>query len=103
MAFLGDSFFQIPRPILREGFLNVEVIAGTKTLTASSSPYQSLSAAAPQNCLLPLLQDGIRYKILASGAANVVVKTSDGLTTVATLAPGDVADCICNGTVWVSF
>ena len=92
MAFLGDSFFQIPRPILREGFLNVEVIAGTKTLTASSSPYQSLSAAAPQTCLLPELKDGIRYKIISAGAANVVVKTSDNVTTIATLTPGDVAD-----------
>ena len=101
MAFSDKPFFKIPRTILRKGFLNVETIAATKTLTSIDSEVQILSAALVQDLILPSLLNGRYYKIKSTGAAAITVKDAAG-GTVVTLATGISSTVYCDGLVWVA-
>ena len=103
MAFSGKPFFQIPRPIRRKGFLNVETIIADKTLVAKDSAIQVLNGGGSDfNVNLPLELDGISYQILNSGGTNSLsVKNAAGTEQVS-LASGESSLLVCNGTVWVA-
>lgn len=80
---------------------NVATLSGTATLSlgkvggaAASPQFQVLNPnGSNRNVLLPALlgsNNGLWYVIRNSGTSgNLVVKSSDGVTTYATLAPGD--------------
>tara|TARA_R110000751_G_scaffold209341_1_gene313208 strand:+ start:6269 stop:6580 length:312 start_codon:yes stop_codon:yes gene_type:complete len=101
--FSGKPFFQIPRPIRRKGFLNVETIIGHKTLTARDSYIQVLDGGgSTRHVIMPLELDGISYQIKNNGATNnLLVKNAAG-STQATIAIGTSAILVCDGTVWVA-
>jgi len=101
MAFSGSPFFQIPRPIRRKGFLNVETIVAQKTLVSKDSEIQVLSAAVGRDVNLPALLDGLYYKVLASGVGTLTVKNAAG-STVVSLTTGNAAELYCDGVAWVA-
>ena len=104
MAFSGKPFFQIPRPIRRKGHLNIETLAGNKTLVHIDSQFQALDPdGSNRDILLPALLDGLRYDILHDGSANdLVIKTALGATSV-TLTFGQSATLVCDGVAWKKF
>jgi hypothetical protein len=106
MAFNGKSFFRIPRPILRPGFLNAETLADNKTLVVKDSQFQSLDPdGVSRDCILPAEKDGLRFDIknsASSGGFDIVVK-NDGGSTIVTLTDGLSSVVVCDGTNWVAF
>ena len=104
MAFSGKPYFQIPRPIRRKGFLNVETLAGTKTLVAKDSQFQALDPnGSNRDVLLPPELDGLRYDILHDGGANNLVISNDAGGNIVTLTTGQSATVVCDGSVWKKF
>ncbi len=104
MAFSGKPYFQIPRPIRRKGFLNVETLAGNKTLVAKDSQFQALDPdGSDRDIVLPAELDGLRYDILHTGGANNLVVKNDAASTIATLTTGQKATLVCDGTDWIAF
>ena len=100
--FSGKPFFQIPRPIRRKGFLNVETIVGHKTLTARDSYIQVLDGGAvTRHVILPLELDGISYQIKNNGSTNNILVKNAALSLVATIATGTSAIVVSDATQWV--
>ena len=104
MAFSGKPYFQIPRPIRRKGFLNVETLAGNKTLVAKDSQFQALNPnGSDRTIILPPELDGLRYDILHDGGANNIVVNNDAGATLATLTTGQSNTFVCDGSVWKKY
>lgn len=85
--------------------INVETLAGTKTLDQYSAYYQVLDPdGADRDVLLPPEEKWVATKINNNaGANNLVVKDDSGVTTVATLTPGDTKEFLCDETLsWVA-
>jgi len=101
--FSGKPFFQIPRPIRRKGFLNVETISGHKTLTARDSYLQVIDGqSTTRHIILPLELDGTSYHIKNNGSSNnLLVKNAAG-STVATIAVGNNLIVVSDATQWVA-
>ena len=104
MAFSGKPFFQIPRPIRRKGHLNIETLAGNKTLVHIDSQFQALDPnGSNRDILLPAELDGLRYDILHAGSANDLVISNDAGGNIVTLTFGQSATLVCDGTTWKKF
>ena len=103
MAFSGKPFFQIPRPIRRKGFLNVETIVANKTLTARDSYIQVLDGGAvTRHVILPPELDGIAYQIKNNSSTNNLLVKNDALSLVATVAIGTSVIVVSDATQWVA-
>jgi len=104
MTFSGKPFFQIPRPIRRKGHLNIETLAGIKTLVHIDSQFQALDPnGSNRTIILPALLDGLRYDILHDGSANdLVINTALGATLV-TLTTTQSATFVCDGVAWKKY
>ena len=101
--FSGKPFFQIPRPIRRQGFLNVETISGHKTLTARDSYIQVIDGqSVTRHVILPLELDGTSYHIKNNGSTNNILVKNAGGSTVATIAIGTSKIVVSDATQWVA-
>ena len=74
--------------------LRASVITGTEALTRHSAYWQSLSAAAPQDCTLPdatTLPGTSSWTVVvyASGAETITVKNNSTGDTIKAVAPGE--------------
>lgn len=84
--------------------VNVETLAGAKTLTTEDAKFQHLDPdGAGRDVTLPAEENnqGLTYRVLntASGANALTVKDDAGAT-VATVAQNEAANFICDGTSW---
>ncbi len=103
MQFSGKPFFQIPRPIRRAGHLNIETLAGNKTLVHKDSYFQVLDpSGSNRDIVLPAELDGLAYHIRNSGVANNLVVKDDGGATILSLAINEAAVFACDGTTWTA-
>lgn len=92
------GLFKSPAQIWYQGGMGVGVatLTGNRTLSGTSAHAQYLTASgADRSALLPALGPngaGQWFIVRNAGASNnILVKTSDGGTTIVTLAPGDWA------------
>jgi hypothetical protein len=103
MQFSGKPFFQIPRPIRRKGHLNIETMAGNKTLVHKDSYFQVLDPnGSDRDVVLPAELDGLAYHIRHSGSANSLNVKNDAGSVVLTLAANESAVYACDGTTWTA-
>lgn len=101
MAFKNDTPFQIRKHIALLNGVNVETIAGAKTLALESSTFQIINGGASDRDVgLPAETDGIWFWIKNSGASNALVVKDVGLSTIATVAVGEGALFVCDGASW---
>ena len=101
MAFNNEAPFQVRKHIALLKGVNIETITGDKTLTLSDSTYQILNGgASDRDVALPAETDGISFWITNSGASNSLVVKDDAAATIATVANGEGALFVCNGTAW---
>lgn len=101
MAFSNEAPFQVRKHIALLNGVNVETIAANKTLTLADSTFQILNGgASDRDVVLPAETDGIYFWITNSGASNGLVVKNDGASTIATVAFGEGALFVCNGTDW---
>jgi hypothetical protein len=101
MAFSNEAPFQVRKHIALLNGINVETIAADKTLTLADSTFQILNGGASDRDVdLPAETDGIYFWITNSGASNGLVVKNDGGSTIATVAFGEGALFVCNGTDW---
>lgn len=101
MAFNNEAPFQVRKHIALLKGVNIETITGDKTLTLSDSTYQILNGGASDRDVdLPAETDGISFWITNSGASNSLVVKDDAAATIATVANGEGALFVCNGTAW---
>jgi len=101
MAFSNEAPFQVRKHIALLNGVNVETIAGDKTLTLADSTFQILNGGASDRDVdLPAETDGIYFWITNSGGSNGLVVKNDGGSTIATVAFGEGALFVCNGTDW---
>lgn len=81
-------------------------LSGTYTISAlsPSTVYALDPDGAARNVVLPEAADGLWFKIVnkADAAENLVVKQSDGSTTVCTIGQNEQADVYCTGTTWAA-
>ena len=101
MAFSNEAPFQVRKHIALLNGVNVETIAADKTLTLADSTFQILNGGASDRDVdLPAETDGIYFWITNSGGSNGLVVKNDGGSTIATVALGEGALFVCNGTDW---
>ena len=101
MAFSNEAPFQVRKHIALLNGVNVETIAGDKTLTLADSTFQILNGGASDRDVdLPAETDGIYFWITNSGGSNGLVVKNAGGSTNATVAFGEGALFVCNGTDW---
>ena len=101
MAFNNEAPFQVRKHIALLKGVNIETITGDKTLTLSDSTDQILNGGASDRDVdLPAETDGISFWITNSGASNSLVVKDDAAATIATVANGEGALFVCNGTAW---
>jgi len=101
MAFNNEAPFQVRKHIALLNGVNVETIANDKTLVLSDSTYQVLNGgAADRTITLPAETDGIHFWVKNSGATNNLVVKNDAAATIATVAVGEGALVVCNGSAW---
>lgn len=84
---------------------NVQTLSGTKTLTVSDLPIQKLDPdGADRDVNLPAEASSTDLVFwifnMANGAGEDLVIKDDTPTTLATILPGNVALCSCDGTTW---
>lgn len=96
----------LPLFLAANGAHNVETLAAAKTLSTSEPHFQKLDAnGSSRNVDLPAeaTSDGLWFWIRnnTGGAFNLVVR-DDSPATIETLADGDQAIFICDGTTWES-
>lgn len=82
-------------------YVNTVVTTAT-TLTVASPTFVALSAAAPQDVVLPAeaLSAGRAFLVFSRGASSLVVKTP-GAVTIATVTTGTACWVACDGVTWV--
>ena len=85
------------------GYLNIETISDTKTLTDLSRRLQYLNPVGSQNVSLPAVsEDNPQFVIRnASASSDLVVKDSGG-DTIVTVSGGEVASLISTSAGWTS-
>lgn len=86
--------------------MNVETLAATKTLAVTDKFYQKLDpGGSARNVVLPTESSSVDldFQIInaADAAENLVVKASDGSTTIATINQNEEGIFVCDGTTWV--
>ena len=101
MAFNNEAPFQVRKHIALLNGVNIETITGDKTLVLSDSTYQIINGGASDRDIdLPAETDGISFWITNSGASNNLVVKDDAAATIATVANGEGALFVCDGTAW---
>lgn len=101
MAFNNEAPFQVRKHIALLKGVNIETISANKTLTLSDSTYQILNGGGSDyDVNLPAETDGISFWVTNSGASNSLVVKDDGAVTIATVAFGEGALFVCDGTAW---
>jgi hypothetical protein len=101
MAFSNDAPFRVRKHIQLINGVNVDTLIADATLTVASSTFQILDGgAADYDVNLPAEQDGIYFWITNAGATNNLVVKDDAAATIATVAAGEGALFVCNGTAW---
>ena len=101
MAFNNEAPFQVRKHIALLKGVNIETISANKTLTLSDSTYQILNGGGSDyDVNLPAETDGISFWVTNSGASNSLVVKDDGAATIATVAFGEGALFVCDGTAW---
>jgi hypothetical protein len=101
MAYNGKPFFRIPRPLLLDGGVEATIMSGDITLENKDSMFQILDAdGADREVILPAAKNGLIYGIKNDGSANNIVIKDAAATTIETLAFGEGALLVCNGTDW---
>ena len=84
---------------------NVETLSGNKTLTTSDLPVQKLDPdGSDRDVRLPAEGDSTDLPFfiynMANGAGEDLVIKDDTPATLATILPGNLAICHCDGTTW---
>ena len=95
---------KIPRAIQNQGGVRTATISANETWTHQSSTYQILNGGgSDRNLTLPAEEssDGIRYVVRNSGTTNNLVIKNDAAATIATLAPGEWTEVVCESSSWV--
>ena len=101
MAFNNEAPFQVRKHIALLNGVNIETITGDKTLVLSDSTYQIINGGASDRDIdLPAETDGISFWITNSGASNSLVVKDVGASTIATVAFGEGALFVCDGSEW---
>jgi hypothetical protein len=101
MAFNNEAPFQVRKHIALLKGVNIETISANKTLTLSDSTYQILNGGGSDyDVNLPAETDGISFWVTNSGGSNSLVVKDDGAVTIATVAFGEGALFVCDGTAW---
>lgn len=101
MAFNNEAPFQVRKHIALLNGVNIETITGDKTLVLSDSTFQILNGGASDRDVdLPAETDGISFWITNSGASNSLVVKDVGASTIATVAFGEGALFVCDGSAW---
>jgi len=101
MAYNGKPFFKIPRPLLLEGGVENQTIAGDITLTAKDSLFNMIDGGvADRTITLPAEINGAMYIILNTGTTNDLIIQNDAAGAIVTLSGGEVAWLVCDGTTW---
>lgn len=103
MAFNNEAPFQIRKHIALLNGVNAETIAGAKTLVLADSTFQIINGGgSDRDVNLPAETDGIWFWIKNSGASNALVVKNDAAATIATVANGEGALFVCDGTTWLN-
>lgn len=101
MAYNNDAPFRVRKHIQLINGVNIDTLIADATLTVASSTFQILNGgAADYDVNLPAEVDGIHFWITNAGATNNLVVKDLTPTTIATVAPGEGALFVCDGTAW---
>ena len=101
MAFNNDAPFRVRKHIQLINGVNVDTLIADETLTVASSTFQILDGgAADYDVNLPAEEDGMYFWSTNAGATDNLVVKDDAAATIATVAAGEGALFVCNGTAW---
>jgi len=101
MAFNNDAPFRVRKHIQLINGVDVDTLIADKTLTVADSTFQILNGgAADYDVNLPAEEDGIYFWITNAGASNNLVVKNVAAATIATVANGEGALFVCDGTAW---
>ena len=101
MAYNNEAPFQVRKHIQFLGGVRVASITGDDTLTVASSTFQILDGGGSDyDVNLPAEEEGIYFWITNAGATNALVVKNDAAATIVSLAAGEAALVVCNGTDW---
>jgi len=104
MAYNGKPFFKIPRPLLLEGGVQNATVSGDVDLDDKSSLFLFIDGGvADRDVNLPVEKNGRVYHIKNNGSTNALVVKDVAASTIVTLAAGQSAWIVCDGTDWLSF
>jgi len=100
----GKSRFVLPRHLQYKSGLNVETIAGDKTMTYLDSQHQIINnnAGGIADIFLPEEKDGANFwfKLDSTSGHNVRILNGSGSDVVNTLVVGKSCWVMCDGTTW---
>lgn len=97
----GKQSFTVPRQIVLKNGVNVETLAGAKTLDKASSMIQVLNTGgAPRVVNLPSLKDGMVFWIANSGSGGHDLTVTKPDTTTILVSDGKGLMIACDGTQW---
>ena len=100
----GKSRFVLPRHLQYKSGLNVETIAGDKTMTYLDSQHQIINnnAGGIADIFLPEEKDGANFwfKLDSTSGYNVRILNGAGSDVVNTLVVGKSCWVMCDGTTW---
>tara|TARA_R110002020_G_scaffold143027_1_gene315186 strand:- start:177 stop:503 length:327 start_codon:yes stop_codon:yes gene_type:complete len=97
----GGQSFTVPRQIVLKNGVNVETLAGAKTLDKKSSMIQVLNPSGSSRVInLPALKDGMVFWIANSGSGghDLTVTKPDASTIL--VSDGKGLMIACDGTQW---
>lgn len=101
---LAAYFMKLFGAALRAEFRNVETITGTKSLTDNDVPFQLITASGANRDVRLAAEATTNHVTMIynnGGSNNVVVKDDSGVTTFATLEPGEWCLALSvGGVVW---
>ena len=101
MAYNNEAPFQVRKHIQFLGGVRVASITGDDTLTVASSTFQVLDGGGSDyDVNLPAEEEGIYFWITNAGATNALVVKNDAAATIVSLAAGEAALVVCDGTDW---
>lgn len=83
--------------------INVETLAGNKTLTTADALYQFLDTNGSNRTItLPAEEAGLRFKFKSTGAESLLVE-DDAAGSIVTVTTGTISEVVCDGTTWQVF
>ena len=99
MAYGSDNGYVFDNPPIYRGGVNIETIAGDKTLTKKDGTYQHINAGVSSlNLILPSPIDGLTFTVMCTGNALMIQDHTP--TNLKSLSVDQGAMFISNGLVW---